>query len=127
MFCQKWPKFGQNWMFCQKSIPWSKIEFNVKNLNFGIKSKFWSKIETFLKNRNFYSKIETFLKNWFFWEKWKFFCQRTEIFVKNRNFGQNKTYTSWSEYWPEIAKMASNSNARMWRRLFYTKPNLNFF
>jgi len=43
---------------------WSKIEIWVKNRNFGQKSKFWSKIEISVKYRNFgqkstiWSKIE---------------------------------------------------------------------
>ena len=50
---------------------WSKIEIWVKNRNFGRRSKFWSKIEILVKNRNFSQRSK-------FWSK-------IEIFVKHRN------------------------------------------
>jgi len=44
----------------------------VKNRNFGQKSKFWSKIEILVKNRNFGQKIEIVVKNRNFGQRYKF-------------------------------------------------------
>jgi len=58
----------------EKSKFCSKIEILVKNRNFGQKSKFCSKIEILVKNRNFGQKSK--------------FLSKIKIVVKNRNFGK---------------------------------------
>ena len=70
----------------------SLVESLVKNLNFGQKSKFWSKIEILVKNRNFgqkskfRSKIENLFKN--IGENQ--FLFEIEPFVVNRNLKSRK-------------------------------------
>ena len=83
-----------------------KVIFNkstLKNLNFGQKSKFWSKIEILVKNRNFdqkskfwlkvdfWLKIEILIRNRNFTQKSKFWS-KIEILFKNRNFGQKSKF-----------------------------------
>jgi len=46
----------KNLIFGQKYKFWTKIEILDKNINFGQKSKFWTKIEILDKNRNFDQK-----------------------------------------------------------------------
>ena len=60
------------------------MEMLIKNLNFGQKTKLWSKIEILLKNRNFAQKSK--------------FCSKIEILVKksvtprsDRNRGPTET------------------------------------
>jgi len=60
--------------------------------NFGIKLKFLSKIEIFVKNRNFDQKSK--------------FSSKIEIFAKNRNFDQK------SKFWPKIKIFVKNRNCR---------------
>ena len=50
--------------FGQKSKFWSKIEILAKNRNYGKKSKFWRKIEIFMENRNFGEKSKSCPKFW---------------------------------------------------------------
>ena len=61
--------FCQRLKFCEKSKFWSKVEIFVKSRNFSQKSKFLSKVEIFIKSRtvcqksNFLSKVEFFVKS----------------------------------------------------------------
>ena len=86
--------------FGRKSKFWSKIEILVKNRNFGQKSKFWSKIILSVTNRNFRQKldfqsiIKILVKNRNFGLKFDF-LSTIGILVKNQNLGQ--TSESWSK------------------------------
>ena len=59
----------------------------MKNLNFGQKSKFCSKIGILAKNRNLGKKSKLLLKNLNFGQKSKF-CSKIGILAKNGNLGQ---------------------------------------
>jgi len=76
----------------------SKIEIFVKNRNFCQKSKFLSKIQTLTKHLNFnqksqfLSKIAIFVKN-------RIFLSKTETLTKHRNFcQQNRDSNQKSEF-----------------------------
>ena len=75
---------------CRKSKSFSNMFVGNKN-GFGRKSKFLSKIEIFIENRNFYrnskflSKLEIFIENRNFYRKSNF-LSKIEIFIENRNF-----------------------------------------
>ena len=66
-------------LFFNKSKFWSKIEIFVKNRNLCQKSKFLSKIEIYVKNRNLCQKSK--------------FLSKIEIFVQNRNFRENPLWS----------------------------------
>jgi len=76
-------KFGQR----------SKIEIVGKNLNFGQKSKFWSKILG--NNRNLGKNLNCGLKS-MFWPKIVIFGEKMKVLVKNWNFEQK------SKFWSKI-------------------------
>ena len=91
--------------FAKKSKFWLKIETLVKNrnfgqiINFGNKSKFWPKIEIFLKN--ILVKYPDFSEKYKFWSNIQIFLkninfgQISRFFLKNINFGQK--YKFWSK------------------------------
>jgi len=57
---------------------WSKIENFVRNRNFDRKSKFWS---NFGRKSNFWSKIEILVEN-------RILIETRNVWVKHRNFGR---------------------------------------
>ena len=103
----------------------TKIDFFVKNRNFGQKSKivnnrnfaqqseFWSKIEILVKNRNFHQKIQIFIKKSKFSSKNPNFHQKIKIFIKKYEF--------WS-------KNSENKQKKFdWTPYFSAKNQSRFF
>jgi len=84
-------KYVKNLNFGQKSKCWSKIDNLVKNRNFGQKSKYWSKIEILVKNRHFCKKIGILVKQWNFGQK-SIVWSKIQILVKNPNFGRKSKF-----------------------------------
>ena len=97
-------KFGP-WICHQKPNFSPKIKMFV-NRKFRHKSKISSKIESFVKNRNFLSKIHSFIKNRKFCQKSKFFS-KIESFVKNRKFCQKSKFFSKIESFVKKSKVLS--------------------
>jgi len=113
---------GKKWkfeIFVKNRIFLSKNEF------FGQKSKFLSKIEIFVKNRNFlknqnfcqtsklFSKIETFVKTRNFVKNW--ICsQKLNFFLKHQNINQK-----WKSVW--AIKISLKNHSKFWSIFCYSK------
>jgi len=86
---------------------WSKLENFLENRNFGQKWKFFSKIEIMVKNGNL-------LENRNFGQKSKFFS-KIEILVNNRNFSRK------SKFSPKIEILVKNRNfsrkSKFWSKI----------
>ena len=73
----------------KKSKFWSKLEIFVENRNFGQKSKFCSNIKILVENRSFarkskfYSNIKLLVENWSFAQKSKF-CSNIESIFRQK-------------------------------------------